>query len=326
MRPINIFLTLICSLFFATQLYAADALKPIDDIVAIVNAQIITDSQLQARIKSAKDELQQEKIKQPSQQVLENQILNMMIDQKIQLQAAARLNIEVSPTEVKHAFTVMAQQRNTTPQAMLQAIHQSGLTTQQFTQQLHQQITISKLQQQLVASHITVKPGEIEDFIRTMQAKKDNLLYHVEDILIALPEAPTPTEISKATDTANIIVKKLQSGANFKTLAVAQSSGQQALKGGDLGWRSLAELPGVFASKIQHMKNGAVAGPIRAPNGIHVIKLAGIKRGKAIANQDQMKQQVGQMLFKRKFEQQLQSWSQQMRDTAYVKIMLPKNK
>lgn len=101
--------------------------------------------------------------------------------------------------------------------------------------------------------------------------------YHVDDILIALPDEPSSAQVQQAYAKAQSIMAQLQKGANFKTLAAANSDGEEAMKGGDLGWRKLEELPTVFAAKVVDMKPGELAGPIRTGNGVHVIKLEGTK-------------------------------------------------
>lgn len=297
---------------------------PLDAVVAKVNKQIITQSELDAKISDAKSALQQQGIQAPSQRVLAQRILDTLILQKLQLQTAERLQITTTQQELRQAIATIAQQRNMSAQQLINAVKQSGMSTQQFTQQVRQQVIMHKLQQQIIAPKVSVKPEEVEEAIKNLPKAKNDNLYRIEDIFIALPDAPTPQQINQANTRANAIMARLKKGESFKTLAVEQSSGQQALQGGDLGWRQLTELPAVFASKVEGLSKGGVAGPIRAANGVHIIRLVDIKQGRSVASPAQRKKQVEQMLFRRKFEQQLESWLQQLRDSAYINIEDPK--
>jgi len=141
-------------------------------------------------------------------------------------------------------------------------------------------MTIHQLMQREIAPRVFISKQDVDNIIKSdSYTKEQNRLtqYHIEDILIALPEVPSSKDLQQAEKQANEIVAKLHKGANFNKVAVAQSNGSQALKGGDLGWRSTEELPEVFSSKVTTMKEGDIAGPIRAPNGLHIIKLTGLK-------------------------------------------------
>ena len=112
-------------------------------------------------------------------------------------------------------------------------------------------------------------------------------------------------------------MQKLGKGANFKQLAAAESAGDKALQGGDLGWRHLAEIPTIFADSVKTMHSGQLAGPLRAPNGFHIIKLVAIRGGK----QDLTKDEVRNLIYQRKYEEKVQIWLQQLRAQAYIKYL-----
>lgn len=313
----------LCLNLLLTTIYTAIASssQPLDSIVAIVNNQIITQSELQGRIIQAKQQLTQQHIHLPNTAIIQHQVLNALIAEKLQLQTAQRASITVSQQRLNQALIGIAQQRKMTMQQFFTSLKKSGVSQAKFLQQLHQQLMISELQKQAIAPRVHVKPSEIDIYLHSILASKNNLQYHVEDILIALPETPSPTQIKAAKIRAEKLITEIRGGANFQSLAVAQSSGQQALKGGDLGWRHLAELPTIFANQVGKMKLQQVAGPIRAANGFHVIRLAGIRHNKTIANKQRLRQQVGEMLFRRKFEQELQNWLRRTRSGAYIKII-----
>ncbi len=296
-----------------------NAAESLDKIAAVVNNQLITSSELDARVAIAQKQLTQQNIKLPPIDAFRHQVLQMMIDQSLQLQMAARMAVTVSNAEFQQALSSMAASRNMTVDQLFQALAADGLSKDSFLTDFHNQLVIQALQQQVVGSQIQIKEGEIDNYLKTYADQKANRQYHLEDILVALPDAPTPDQIAAAQAKAQTIVQQLNKGTDFKTLAVELSNNQQALSGGDLGWRSLAELPAVFANTITTMQQGAIAGPIRAPNGFHIIRLAGIRSGKGATTTAKLRDQVGQMLFRRMFEQKLEAWIEQIRATAYIK-------
>ena len=130
--------------------------------------------------------------------------------------------------------------------------------------------------------------------------------------------SPSSQEIAAAQKRAQQLINQLQQGANFQQLAAANSAGNEALQGGDLGWRKLAELPTVFANQITAMHLGQVGDPIRAGNGFHILKLVDVRNSAKKLTLDQIRQ----FIFERKFTEQLEAWIQQLRDSSYVKILL----
>ena len=101
--------------------------------------------------------------------------------------------------------------------------------------------------------------------------------YHLGHILIAVKEAASATEIQKAQSKADDLVKKLRAGQDFTQTAMSDSEDDNALKGGDLGWRTINDIPTLFGDKVSKMRQGEVADPIRSPSGFHIIKMLEVK-------------------------------------------------
>ena len=102
--------------------------------------------------------------------------------------------------------------------------------------------------------------------------------YRLSHILISIPSQASPAEIKKAKKKADSIVASLRSGKDFRKQAIANSKGQNALKGGDLGWRKEAQLPSLFADAVSEMSVGETSNPIKSASGFHIIQIAD-KRG-----------------------------------------------
>jgi peptidyl-prolyl cis-trans isomerase SurA len=315
------FLLLCCSLVMtnAFAVGVASSPVPLDRIAAIVNNDVITESQLDHQIAITKNEIRQANMQLPPENVLRKQVLQQLIDQQLQLQLAESSGINVSDAELNLGLQRIAKQRNISVHQLYQQVQKVGYTIKEFRQEARNQVKIEKLQQRNIISRIRVTPQEVNDFLLTMKRSGQSVSreYHLRDILIPLADAPSPAQIAEAEKQAKNIMQQLKHGANFQQLAIAKSSGSKALQGGDLGWRKLAELPAVFADKVKKMKIGDVAGPIRASNGVHIIKLLSTRGPQS--SQQVNKKEIQQMIFQRKAEEELQQFINTLRSQVYVK-------
>lgn len=308
------------SLLMAAQfcLYAHAA--NLDRIVAIINDDVVTQSELNHSLFMTKTQITQSHMNLPSDQVLQNQVLDQLINKKLQLQIAKQIGIEVSQEEIDKLIQNVASKNNISTDALYQRIGQDGITPADYRHELHDQMTVQKLQQQEIGSRLSVTPGEINAFMQSKLWKSNtNKEYHLEDILIPLPDAPTPDQIAAAKNRATNIVAQLHQGQNFTSLAQKESGDKNALKGGDLGWRKLPEIPSVFAEQVASMHTHEIAGPIQAANGFHIIRLLA-ERATEEASESPDRSRIEQLIMQRKFEEHVQNWVSKMRSQAFISI------
>ena len=150
-------------------------------------------------------------------------------------------------------------------------------------EQIRNEIAVSRLRANQVNSQVKVSDREVENYLKAKSAAgprgdPDYLLGH---ILVATPRAAAPAEVQKARDKADKLVADIRKGLDFKQAALGASDDEQALKGGDLGWRKKSQIPALFADLVDKMKEGDVEGPLRSSSGFHIIKLLGLKGGGA---------------------------------------------
>jgi len=251
-------------------------------IVAEVNSNVITQSELNKRVAITKNMIQKSKMKMPSNRILEAQVLNQMIDELLQLQVAKKTGIRIGQSELNTQLRKIAKANNKSLSDIYNQAKDNGWTIESFRNNIKNQLIVHKLEGRDVASHVSISQEEVDDFIRSHMAHGQAFSqYHLADIFIALPSTPTPKEIRAAKLKAQDVLEQLKKGKNFHELAIAKSTGSQALQGGDMGWKKLAELPGAIANKVVNMNPSGVTEPIRTPNGYHVIKLLGIQRANA---------------------------------------------
>jgi peptidyl-prolyl cis-trans isomerase SurA len=162
---------------------------------------------------------------------------------------------------------------------------QEGISYPAFRDEVRKQMIVDRLRQRDVLSRIAVTDREIANYLER-ESQDNNSEYDFSHILISLPSGATSVDIGEAEDRINSLYQQLQNGADFAEIAIANSDGQQALDGGNIGWRKSGELPTLFADVVQTMTLGEVAEPIRGGSGFHLIKLDGV-RGEAKSFEDQ---------------------------------------
>ena len=256
------------------------AAQPLDKVVAIVNDGVITASELDAQVRVLKEQLIAKKMQLPPEKVLRKQVLQHLIDVDLQLQLAKRNDISVDSTDLNDAIAKIASNNHLTLTQLREELSKQGLSWETFRENVRKEILISRVQQKAVNSEITVTSEQVEDYLKNAKDNdKTPQTYHLQNIVIPLPEEPTTEQLNKARQKASDLLSKIKHGDDFNRLAIAESSGEFALEGGDLGERHLAELPEVFAKRVVRMSVGQVAGPIRTGNGFQLIKLIAVNGG-----------------------------------------------
>jgi peptidyl-prolyl cis-trans isomerase SurA len=248
----------------------------LNKIVAIVNNDVITQLELEQKVSQVKVALMQAGIPIPDKIILEKQVLNKLILQKLELSLAKKNGISASSTEVNQALNQIAMQNKVTIDKMKSSIISQYGSMKEYKKTLHQEVIIRKLKQQAVASNnIQITPKEIQTFLQKQeQSQKQHVQYQVAHILIPQPAEPTPENIKQTKEKAQKIRKKIEAGMSFTKAAASYSGSSDAMKGGILPWKTLGELPDLFQI-VQNMKKNQVSKLIRSPGGFNIIKLIG---------------------------------------------------
>lgn len=267
-------LSLALVLVFTTLGFCAQALadQQLDRIVAVVNDDAIMASELENRVAQARSQLASRGIAMPSIDVLRSQVLERMIIEQIQLQMAEQANLSIDDTELNRAVRGVAESNGMTLDQFADALEADGLSLAIVRNQVRREMLMRDLQQRRVASQVDISEREVERYLE-QQGAISNVRYRLAHILVALPQSPSPDQVSAAQRQAQELYAQLQNGADFAALAAAESDGGNALEGGDLGWRRGAEIPSVFADVVPALEVGQVSEPVRSPSGFHLVKL-----------------------------------------------------
>lgn len=255
--------------------YAAQRnVEPLDHIVAVVNDDVITATELDSRVRFLSKRLEESNTRLPPTDVLERQVLEREILTRIELQIARRSGITITDPALNDSLSNIARRNNMNLEQFREILVRDGFDFEEFRENLRNEMTISQLRRREVFNRVSVTDREIEDYIALHGSpEQQNREYHLGHILIALPEAASADQIAEARHRAEGIVTELREGADFAQKALSLSAGQQALQGGDLGWRKPGQIPSLFAGQVLKMQAGDVSDPIRSASGFHIVKL-----------------------------------------------------
>ncbi len=252
--------------------------RDLDRILVIVNDDVITQSELGARLPAIKQQLLKQRVRLPADEILNRQVLERMVLERLQLQMAAQLGIQVSEAKVEQAFARLAQQNKLGVEQFKEALKAEGIGVTAFREQLRDQLTIQQLLEREINSRVSVSESEVQTFIAERARRGDAVAYNVGHILVAVPENANSAAVQAAERRARELVRQLRNGADFEQTAVAQSQDPKALEGGGLGWRTPEQLPALFVSALKGMEAGEISDVLRSANGFHILKL-NAKRG-----------------------------------------------
>ena len=253
---------------------AAQPLVLVDRIVAVVNKEAITLTELAESTESAQRELRRRRIAAPERALLERQVLERLVLDKAQLQLAAETGLRVDELQLDRAVQRIAENNKMTLADFRRALEQDGVSFESFRADLRQQMLLQRLREREVDDRVQVSEGEIDLFMEENKVSAASAIeYNVAHILVRIPEQASPERLEQARTRAARARLQAQSGGDFAQLAASTSDGADALQGGAMGWRAPGRLPEVFAEALQGMQPGEVSAVLRSPAGFHVLKL-----------------------------------------------------
>ena len=263
---------LLGAVFLGTSVHAD--VQPLDRVVAIVDTDVVMQSQLDQRVREVQQTIAKRGDSLPPEHVLGQQVLERLIIENIQLQIGDRSGIRITDEELNQAVGTIAQRNNLSLEQFRAALERDGLSYEDAREQIRREMIISRVRQRRVAERIQVSDQEVENFLASESGKMQlSVEYRLANILIRVPDAASAEEIQAADRRAQELYQQLQQGADFAQLAIASSASETALEGGNMGWRKAAQLPTPFDSMIGALSVGETTEPVRTPGGFILIKL-----------------------------------------------------
>ncbi|MCH1919126.1 peptidylprolyl isomerase SurA [Shewanella sp. A3A] len=248
--------------------------QPLDRIAVQVNDGVILESEIQNMLQQVKTDALKNKQELPSSEALRRQVIERLILTRLQMQTADRIGLHVGDLQLDETIANIAKQQNMSVQQLQSQVEADGESFSHYREQLRQDITLGEIQRIQVQRRIQVSPQEISHLVKLIQDQglKD-VEFQIGHILIDVPENATTEQLESARNRAETVLKRLNDGADFRTTAIAASSGPKALEGGIWDYMNINEMPTLFAEVVNGAKKGDIIGPIKSGAGFHIIKV-----------------------------------------------------
>ncbi|WP_281559725.1 peptidylprolyl isomerase SurA [Thalassomonas sp. RHCl1] len=275
-------LTLASSLFFGAALNLQAEEVPLDRIAAVANTGVVLESEIQDLIQSIKQQAKNNNQELPSDNALRVQVMDKLINDSLILQIGERMGVQVSDAQLDETLTNMARDNGLSLEQFRENIIADGLEYEQYRESVRTELISGEVRRASVHRRVYISPQEVGNLLKMMKEQTTNEVeYQLGHILIAFPADPNQEDINAAKTRADKVIELLNNGSDFARIAIASSSDSNALEGGDLGWKTINEMPTLFSEIIDGEAKGTVLGPIRTGLGFSIVKVKDI-RGKEV--------------------------------------------
>jgi len=257
------------------QQQAAQAAAPddgtLDRIVAIVDEDVVLKSELNRAVGQILAQYRRNPQQLPPRPVLERQVLDRLIITRLQVAKASQSGVRIGDVEIDQAVANIARTNKMDVDQLRAAIARDGLSYEEFRRNLHDELITQRLRQR-VAQSTQVSDAEVDIMLAGNSLKSGEV--HLAHILVGVPDGASAEQIQAAREKADRVQREASApGADFAAVAIRSSDAQEALDGGDLGWRRYDQVPEMFADLLQGMSPGQVSPAVRGPSGFHILKL-----------------------------------------------------
>ena len=259
---------------------SAGAQELLDRVVAVVDDDIVTARELEQRARIIEQQLSQARTAPPPRAELLAQVLDYMVAGRLQLRQAERRGLELPAAAVDRHLAELAARNRMSPQAFRREVERGGIRYRSFRGYIREQLLTQRLQQLESRRLVQVTEADIDHFLRLHEGLlHQDVRYRLRHILVEVPRQSGPQGVARARGRAERLRARALAGEPFAGLAVAESDGRNALSGGDLGWRTAAELPAVAAEAVPALAAGGTTAVLRSPSGFHLFHVDALEGG-----------------------------------------------
>ncbi|MFO1360225.1 peptidylprolyl isomerase [Plasticicumulans sp.] len=262
---------------------AGGAGRELDSVAAVVDDDVITRAELDQAVQTALGQLRARGGQLPPMDVIRKQVLERQILLKLQERAAARNGISVDDLTLNAAIATVAQRNGVSVDELRRRVERDGFSFARYREEIRRELVSSRLRQKVVDPSITVSDQEVDLALGIAPGAGPGAAaapareYRLAHILVGLPEGADAAQIEAAQAKADALVAELRKGADFARLATSVSDAGDALNGGEIGWRSAAQLPPAFAEAIGSMSAGQVTAPLRGTSGFEIVRVIEVR-------------------------------------------------
>lgn len=267
-----------------TTVFAREAIQEADRIVAVVGSEVITFKDLQDRLTTAVAQLKKQGTPLPPDEVLQKQMLERMVIDKVQVQTARETGIQVEDPQLDAAIGRIAAGNKMSLEQFKAVLKKDGLEFKKFREEIRNEIMIAQLRERDVSNKVNVTDAEADMWLANQEkAAAQGEEYAVAHILLRIPEGASFSQLSQIKARAEQALARARKGDNFAELAASFSDAPDALQGGILGWRPLNGMPTLFAEVVPQLPMNGVSEILRSANGFHIVKLLNKRGGEKLA-------------------------------------------
>jgi peptidyl-prolyl cis-trans isomerase SurA len=252
---------------------AQTSVTDIDRVVAIVNSEVVTLGELNSRVDVVSRQMRRQRVEPPPADVLRQQVLERLVLDKAQLQAARDVGIRIDEAMLDRAINGIAQQNRLSPQELKTQVEREGRSFNAFREDIRIEMSLARLREREVDNRLQISEADIDVALSEAGgAPLDEVEFNLAAILLRVNEQASAEEVARQKFRAEELLKQAQRGTDFARLASSFSDAPDAASGGAMGWRKADRLPTIFVSAVASLKPGEVA-MARSPAGFHVLKL-----------------------------------------------------
>ncbi|MDX1558972.1 MAG: peptidylprolyl isomerase [Marinobacter sp.] len=253
--------------------------KLLDQVVAIVDEDVILQTELEARISTITSRLRAQGTGLPPRQVLEERVLDQLITESIQMQMADRAGMRISDNELNETMANIAERNGMSLAQFENQLAAEGVSYNQAREQIRKEMLTSRVQQRQVGNRVRVTDREVENYLESLEARGgNNAQYRLAYILVSVDDPSDEAEVEAAREKAERLRNEIASGRDFREVAVAESDASNALEGGDMGWRAEGQLPSLVAPVVPELAVGEPSEVLENNSGFHLVMVMD-KRG-----------------------------------------------
>lgn len=250
----------------------------VDKVAAVVNNGVVLESDVDSMMRSVKSQAQQAGQQLPDDKTLRHQIVERLVMDNILLQMGKQAGIQISDAQVDQAIQNIAAQNKMSTDQLRSRLAYDGMNYGTYREQIRKEMTLSEVRNNEVRRRVTILPQEVDSLSKQVASQNNaSTELNLSHILLPLPENPTQQQVDDQETLAKQLVSESKNGADFGKLAITYSADPQALKGGNMGWGRIQELPSLFAQALVTAKKGDIIGPIRSGVGFHILKVNDVR-------------------------------------------------
>ena len=257
--------------------------KALDNVVALVNSEVVLRSELTQQLARVERQLVQQKISLPPRAVLEKQVLERLVLDKLQVQLARQQGLRVDDTTLERTIERIAEQNNLALPQFRERLSKEGISYASFREEIRNEILMTRVREREIEQRLQITETEVDDYLKQQQNANLNVQVNLGQILVRVPENASPAVIAEKRQRAEQLLAQLKQGAEFARIAAANSEAFDATRGGEMGLRPLGRYPQIFIDAVRNLKTGELSEVVQSPAGFHLLRVIERKGDTAIA-------------------------------------------